>query len=78
MSCNRFKKCFFLNRLTSDVLQSSSFIYVTTYTPDLIAIIDGGTARSVTLGKSFSLDGSTFSYDPVDPTGTLNYKWSCK
>src|SRR5690606_30640370 len=43
---------------------------------DLIAIISGGSSRSISSFSTLSLDASN-SFDPDNPQTILNYQWTC-
>ena len=66
--------------LRAEVLQQSvsEVMYVSAKAAKLMAIIAGGTTRTVTTSKTVQLDGSSKSYDPDNRTNPLSFSWSCK
>ena len=65
---------------TSESRELETFLFVEVLDVSLVAVIDGGSIRSVSYGDVIKLDGSTFSYDPETSRllkSDLTFLWTC-
>jgi len=65
-----------INNNGKEISSSTVEAFVEVESSDLIAIISGGSSRSISSFLPLVLDAS-HSYDPDDPQTNLNYQWTC-